>query len=86
MTIYLHKNFEKQYKILPELVKNQFKRRRNLFLEDPFNSILNNDPLRGSYTGYRSFNVTGDIRVIYKDLKEDEYMLVAIGSHSQLYG
>lgn len=85
MTIQLHKTFKKQYAKLTQAQKSKFKERRNLFLQDEFNPILNNHALKGRYQGYRSINVTGDIRVIYINSSEDR-VFVKIGSHSRLYG
>lgn len=84
MKIKLHKNFEKGYGKLTSAEKKKFKERRDLFLQDEFNPILNNHALRGNYLGYRSINVTGDIRAIYK---KEQYLaiFVAIDSHSNLY-
>lgn len=84
MIIKLHKNFVKQYKKLRESEKKRFKERRDLFLQDEFNPILNNHPLKGKYQGYRSINVTGDLRAIFK--REGNMVIFAtIGSHSELY-
>ena len=66
MKIALHKDFEKSYRKLTEGQKKRFKERRNLFIQDQFNPILNNHSLKGKYLGHRSINVTGDLRVIYK--------------------
>ena len=85
MRIKLHKNFEKGYKKLTQAEKKKFKERRDLFLQDEFNPILNNHALKGNYLGYRSINVTGDLRVIYKR-EENLAIFVAVDSHSNLYG
>ncbi len=85
MIIELHKAFKKQYEKLTVSQKRKFKERRNIFLQDEFNPILNNHALKGKYQGYRSINVTGDIRVIYINSSED-VVFVKIGSHSRLYG
>ena len=85
MIIKLHKDFEKQYSKLRESEKKKFKQRRDIFLGDEFNPILNNHCLKGKYLGYRSINITGDLRVIY--IKDNNITLfVSIGSHSDLYG
>lgn len=85
MILRIHKNFSKRYKKLSQSQKNKFKERRNLFLQDEFNPILNNHALTGKYKGYRSINVTGDIRVVFK--REDESVVfVKIDAHSNLYG
>lgn len=86
MIITLHKNFEKQYKKLRSGAQRAFKERKNLFLEDQFHPLLNNHPLKGAYTRYRSFNVGGDLRVIFKQVTEHEVVFVAVGLHNKLYG
>ncbi|MCL5434799.1 MAG: type II toxin-antitoxin system mRNA interferase toxin, RelE/StbE family [Patescibacteria group bacterium] len=84
MIVRVHKNFEKQYKKLKKTEKDKFKERINIFITDEFNPILNNHPLRGKYLGYRSINVTGDLRAIYKR-EENLTIFVAVNSHSNLY-
>lgn len=85
MNVRLHKNFKRRYKKLTESQKNRFKERRNLFLKDEFDPILNNHALSGKYTGYRSINVTGDLRVLY--IRDGDIVIfVTIDSHSNLYG
>lgn len=85
MKIYFHKNFLKDHKRLSKSQQNIFKERKKLFLLDEFNPVLNNHALTGKYKGYRSLNVTGDLRAIFKQNKED-IIFVAVDSHSNLYG
>lgn len=85
MIVKFHKNFEKQYKKLKQPQKDKFQERIKVFLLDEFNPILNNHPLRGEYSGYRSINVTGNLRAIYR--KEGQISIfTVIDSHSNLYG
>lgn len=86
MKIRFHKNFEKQYKKLKVSEKKKFKERKDLFFSDEYNPVLNNHPLQGKYQGYRSINVTGDVRAIYKKTDAELVIFAAIGSHSALYG
>jgi addiction module RelE/StbE family toxin len=83
--IILHKNFIKAYTLLSLKNKKAFKKRRDLFLKDINSPLLRNHPLHGVYDDYRSFNVTGDLRVIYKEIEKNTYVFVMIGSHSDLY-
>jgi len=85
MTIQLHKSFEKQYKKLKASEKQKVKDKIQLFLENPFNPLLNNHPLKGKYTDYRSISITGDLRAVFKMLSENEYIFVAVDTHSNLY-
>ncbi|OGL87493.1 hypothetical protein A3I40_02325 [Candidatus Uhrbacteria bacterium RIFCSPLOWO2_02_FULL_48_12] len=85
MNIVLHKDFIKAYKKLRSAQREKFKERRNLFLENPFHPILHNHSLQGRFYGYRSINVAGDLRVIYKMISEDTCLFVTIDTHSNLY-
>ena len=79
------KEFVKQYKKLPSKVQEQFNSRLLLWLENPNHPQLRNHPLVGKYLGYWSFNVTGDVRVIYKHVDDEIVILALIGTHSRLY-
>lgn len=85
MTIHLHRSFKKQYNKLTKPQKIRFKERRDIFLQDEFSPTLNNHALKGTYQGYRSINVSGDIRAIYRKNAQN-VIFVTIGSHSSLYG
>ncbi len=85
MKIYFHKNFEKQFKKLRQNEKKKLRARLELFLENPFNPLLNNHSLRGKYTDYRSINITGDLRAVYKYLNDNEAIFVAVDTHSNFY-
>lgn len=85
MKIRFHKNFDKQYKKLNQEQKKRVKERLTLFLENPFHPILGNHPLKGKHKSYRSINITGDLRAIYKFISEQECIFVIIDTHSNLY-
>ncbi len=79
------RDFVKQYKKLPNHIQEKFNERLRLWLQNPDHSILRVHALKGELQGCWSMNVTGDYRVIYYFTKEDEVVLVLIGTHSQLY-
>ena len=85
MRIAKAKQFEKQYKKLPVKIQKQFVQRLTLLLNDKNHSLLHVHSLKGKFSGLLSFNVTADIRVIFDYSYEDVLILVAIGSHSELY-
>ncbi|MBZ1356621.1 MAG: type II toxin-antitoxin system mRNA interferase toxin, RelE/StbE family [Candidatus Nealsonbacteria bacterium] len=85
MKIQFHKNFEKQYKRLRKREQRKTQERLELFLENPFDPRLNNHSLKGKYVDYRSINISGDLRAIYKFLSEEECVFVVIDNHSNLY-
>ncbi|MBU1160623.1 MAG: type II toxin-antitoxin system mRNA interferase toxin, RelE/StbE family [Patescibacteria group bacterium] len=85
MKIIFHKNFDKQYKKLNKKEQKKVQNRLSKFAQDPFAPLLNNHPLRGRYTDYRSINITGDLRAIYKFNGKDQCIFVAVDTHSNLY-
>ena len=85
MKIRFHKNFEKQYKKLRKREQEKVQKKLELFLKNPFNPILNNHPLKGKYTDYRSINIAGDLRAVYKFINENECIFVIVDIHSSLY-
>lgn len=85
MIITYHRDFKKDFQKLSNKTKEKFSEKVLLFENDEFNPVLNNHSLKGKYQGYRSINVTGDLRAIYKKSSK-KIMFVAIDSHSNLYG
>ena len=80
----LVKSFEKAYTKQTKEVKDFFRERRNLLLIEPLHPILNNHPLHGKWKGYRSINITGDTRAIYK-MEGFIAIFYTIDTHSNLY-
>ena len=85
LVIHYSASFEKRFETLSEKTREKALDRIELFREDMYHPILKNHPLRGEYEGCRSINVSGDIRIIYEDIGNSEYLLHDIGTHSQLY-
>lgn len=88
MKIYTTKQFEKQYVKLRPSVKLQYRARVEVFKRDLFDPQLRNHTVKGKkYQGYRSIDVTGDVRALYTEREGGELVIFGfIGSHSQLYG
>lgn len=80
-----HKNFEKKFKKHDSKIKKSFLSNLNEFESNPFSKKLNNHALKGKYTGYRSINVTGDMRAIFILISKIEALFVDIDNHSNLY-
>ena len=85
MRISYSKNFIKKSKKLDKRIRDMVYERIELFSKDPYNSELNNHPLKGKYKNYRSINITGDYRALY--LTYDNLIVFDIvNTHSELYG
>lgn len=86
MRIVKAKRFVRQHAKLPIKAQKQFANRLKLYLENKDHILLNVHNLKGEYTGLQSFNVTADIRAIIDTSIAGIIILVAIGTHSELYG
>ena len=85
MIIIYHRDFKKSYKKLPPKIKEKLEDRLRLFSKDEFSPILNNHALTGKYKGYRSINISGDLRAIFRREK-DSVLFAVLDKHSNLYG
>ena len=86
MIIQYTPKFKKQYQKLPQKFQQQFDNRLRLFLTDPTHPQLRVHPLKGSFSGYWSINISGDLRALYLKRGDEVIIFALIGSHSQLYG
>jgi addiction module RelE/StbE family toxin len=85
MDISYSKAFIKQAKKLSPGVRNKLLERVTVFSKNPLDPILRNHTLKGKYKGYRSIDITGDVRALYLQ-RSTEAIFDAVGTHSQLYG
>lgn len=82
------KKFMKQLNRAPRAIQQTFHKRVKIFIADPLHPLLRNHQLLGILKGYRSINITGDWRALFRMSEDDEGItvwFVAIGTHSQLY-
>jgi len=86
MRIDYSKKFIKALKKSPLSIRKKFIKRIEIFELDEYSKILNNHPLKGKWRGYRSINITGDWRAIYKKIDNNLARFHLVGTHSQLYG
>lgn len=84
MDIKFHKNFKKSFQKQPKRIQEKFFEVLDIFTEDQFDYSLNNHVLTGTFKLWRSINVTGDVRVHYRET-ETGIIFMNIGTHSQLY-
>ena len=78
------KRFLKDLNKLPHFIRTRVFQRLSLFMTDSNNPLLNNHDLNHPWEGYKSINITGDIRLIYRQ-EGSFYRLARVGSHSELY-
>lgn len=88
MIVLRHRQFRRNYqkRILPNSnIDKKFEKRLTLFLLNPHNPLLRDHKLTGSLQNFRSFSITGDIRVVYRWEDEETLELYDIGTHNQVY-
>ena len=86
MEIRFTKHFVKSYDKSPTKVRKAFDVRLWLLNQDKFHPLLNNHALTGKCKNYRSINITGDWRAIFREYKEGEIVYFEVlGTHSELY-
>ena len=85
MKAFTSTTFDKEYDKLPEKVKEQFRKRIKIFLNDPYNRSLNVHKLQGNKKHLCSMNVIGDCRALFQYLDKKTVRFRHIGTHSQLY-
>lgn len=81
------RQFKKSLDKAPANIHQAFYDRLDLFLNNPFHPLLHNHSLKGSYQEYRSINISGDWRAIFRflDEKRETVVFIDLGTHSQLY-
>lgn len=85
MIIETTKAFDKQYSKLSAKTKTIYKNRITIFKSNPFDFRLSNHALKGKYLGYRSIDITGDVRALYTVKGNLVIIFGFIGTHSQPY-
>ena len=85
MKIVTTKKFDKQFKKQSVKIQKEFEKRITLFLSDLNDPLLSTHKLSGKLKDQWSFNVSGDVRVVFDKSHDSIVILVAIGSHSDLY-
>jgi len=86
MYLLFAKGFRKRFDKLPKDIREQCNERLLLFETTSYHPLLNNHALNGDYAGYRSINVTGDYRAIFRYETETVITFVQIGTHHELFG
>lgn len=70
-------------------IRNNFKKKIEIFSKDPNNSELNNHKLQREWEGFSSIDVTSNWRAVYQEIDEEGEDTVAyfveLGTHGDLY-
>ncbi len=85
MKVTTTKKFDKKFKKQPKKIQKEFEKRIGVFFNDVNDPVLNTYKLAGRLKGLWSFNVSGDVRVIFDMNYKNVIILISIGTHSELY-
>jgi addiction module RelE/StbE family toxin len=86
MRPFFPKKFLKQFKRLNISEQQKFYTALDMFCVNAFAPTLRNHALYGKYSGFRSIDITGDIRAVYLPLRGNVARFSVIGTHHQLFG
>ena len=86
MKTFLHKSFIKKFKKLRPAIRQKFKERKEIFLDNPRSPLLHNHSLGGNRLGQWSINITGDYRALYEFAGQGSIIFTDIDTHANLYG
>ena len=86
MNVFTGRVYDKKLKKLDKKISRALDERLELFMREPFHPLLDNHALSGDREGERSFNVTGDWRLIFEVVDADTIRLFDFGTHPYLYG
>ena len=77
------RRLKQRYAHQPKIIE-RLRRHLELFSQGVRKQPIDDHPLTGKLKGLRAFSVGGDVRVVYQET-EDRYLLLDVGSHSQVY-
>lgn len=77
--------FLKSVKKLPNKQQEKLAKLLEIFQNNPFHSLLHTKPLVGQLTGFYSFRITRDWRVIFEFLNPGTVKLAEISHRKNIY-
>lgn len=84
-TLVYNDEFLKSARKLPKFQKQKPAELLELFQSNPFHPKLHTKHLTGKLSGFYSFRITRDWRVIFKFLSIDTIQLIYVGHRKEIY-
>ena len=78
--IYIEK-FRKEYKKLPDKIKDIAEKKERVFRKNPFNSQLKTHKLHGELSEFWSFSINYQYRIIFDFADENTIRFYSVGRH-----
>ncbi len=85
MEIVTTPEFESLFSQLPVIIKMKAEKQTKLFCENPFYNSLQTEKLEPKIKQVWSFRVDKNYRIIFRFLKENKVVLLAVGPHKWIY-
>lgn len=73
--------FEREYKKLPDPIKDKAEIAMEIFKNNSADARLRVHKLKGNFCGYLAFSVDYNYRIIFRYGNDEELFLITIGSH-----
>jgi mRNA-degrading endonuclease RelE of RelBE toxin-antitoxin system len=80
-SIFIHSNFERNYKKLPKRIKEKAKEKEKIFRENPFDSRLRTHKLKGKEKEVWAFWIDYKYRIKFIFLDSEEVLFLDVGPH-----
>ncbi|MEK7528600.1 MAG: type II toxin-antitoxin system mRNA interferase toxin, RelE/StbE family [Patescibacteria group bacterium] len=74
-------SFVRQYKKLPDALREEVKEKITLFKKEPDHQFLKTHKLKGPLKGFYSFSVNYEYRVVFEYESKKTAVLLAVGNH-----
>lgn len=81
MDIYYTPNFKRQYKKLPEKIKDLAEVQEKIFVSNPFNPRLETHKLHGRFKDFWSFSIDVKYRIIFEFAEDNKAVFHSVGNH-----
>ncbi len=81
MDIFYTTKFSREYKKLPEQIKNIAEKQEQIFRQNPFSPVLKTHKLGGKLKKFWSFSIGYKYRIIFEFGKNETVNFLLIGTH-----
>ncbi len=81
MEIRYTSRFEREYRKLSSIIKNEAKKKEIVFRSNPFDNRLKTHKLKGLLAGFWSFSISYNYRIIFMFKNKDIVEFYSVGNH-----
>lgn len=85
MKIFVSNSFDRQYKKLPQIIKNKAEKKEEIFIISPFDPRLETHKLHGKDRQHWSYSVDQKYRIKFLFLGNGSVLYLNIGTHDEVY-